>query len=301
MKQVALLIGCVLILTACAVRLSPPTQPSDKPRPTPDPTSPIATAAVTRTRVAAPTLSSSTLAMENTTAHTQLETPPAPAISSPLQGISISELPKIISNPYLAPQIGKDDGHHGVDYAFYDFKDLRSITGLPIQSVFSGKIAGITQELPPYGNAIIIESDLPDNLPELLATNLIPEPQPTGVPSAQLTCPDLPVAPQSLLAQDFSLYVLYGHLADHPPFVNGDAIVAGDRLGNVGNSGMSGNPHLHLEFRVGPRDFPFEAMGHYSSALTQTNFANYCIWRVSGWFIPFDPMLFFNSLNSSAN
>jgi murein DD-endopeptidase MepM/ murein hydrolase activator NlpD len=211
------------------------------------------------------------------THYPQIPTQESINYSSPLQGITIKDLPNIISNPFLQPQIGKDDAHHGVDFAFYQYEDLGTIASLPVQSIFSGTIAGITENLPPYGHMLILETDLPD----LIFESLQQEP--------------------ALSENNFSLYVLYSHLAEPPLMEMGKDVQSGDMIGYVGNSGMSGNPHLHLEFRIGPSSYLFEQMGHYSSALTEGDFKNYCIWRVSGWFIPIDPMIFFNSLNSTAN
>lgn len=210
-------------------------------------------------------------------------------------------MPQIISNPYEQPQIGKDDAHHGADFAFYQFKEFENIAGLPIQSIFTGKVVGITQDLPPYGNMTIIESRIPEGISAALASQNIASPSPDWVISPQLTCPALPPAPQNLIDQSFSLYVLYAHLAQPPALQMGKTLNSGDVLGYVGSSGMSGNSHLHLEFRVGPSGYEFEPMGHYRGDLSELAIGNYCIWRVSGWFIPFDPMNFFNALNSSAN
>jgi murein DD-endopeptidase MepM/ murein hydrolase activator NlpD len=61
----------------------------------------------------------------------------------------------------------------------------------------------------------------------------------------------------------------------------------------VGNSGLSGNPHLHLEFRIGPANFQFEEMAHYENNATNEEMENYCLWRVSGYFYTIDPMQIF--------
>jgi murein DD-endopeptidase MepM/ murein hydrolase activator NlpD len=222
------------------------------------------------------------------------------SISSPLQGISISQLPQIISNPYDPPVIGKDDAHHGVDFAFYQFKQFESIAGLPVQSIFNGQVAGITADLPPYGNMLIIESELPANIETALAEQNILLPSPDWIISPQLTCPVLPLPPDHLMDQSYSLYVLYGHLSQPVSLSTGETIKSGEMVGYVGNSGMSGNPHLHLEFRIGPSRYEFDAMGHYRGDLSENEIKNYCVWRVSGWFIPFDPMFFLNSLNITA-
>jgi murein DD-endopeptidase MepM/ murein hydrolase activator NlpD len=59
----------------------------------------------------------------------------------------------------------------------------------------------------------------------------------------------------------------------------------------VGTSGNSVNPHLHLETRLGPAGFTFASLAHYDTSATQDEMRQYCLWRLSGAFQPFDPML----------
>ena len=87
-----------------------------------------------------------------------------------------------------------------------------------------------------------------------------------------------------------SLYYLYAHLNKLPVLKVGDAVTCGQVVGEVGTSGNSVNPHLHLETRLGPAGVTFSGLGYYDTRITEEERANYCIWRVSGWFQMFDPM-----------
>lgn len=212
-------------------------------------------------------------------------------LSSPLRDIKIEELPLILSNPFQFPSKGKDDGHPGIDLSFYTYRNWDSINNLDVQSIFPGKISGIINDRPPYGNAIIIETELyslgvenqeiiqpiyPDNpLQEYIILN----------------CPDHFDQYYNFSINDLSLYVLYGHLSMFKEFKIGDTLVSGNIIGQVGNTGYSGNPHLHLEMRIGPKSATFQEMAHYDNSVTPEEIENYCLWRVSGYFYPIDPFL----------
>ena len=102
-----------------------------------------------------------------------------------------------------------------------------------------------------------------------------------------------PCPPVDLPAWDSpnrSLYLLYGHLEQAPSFTTGDTIECGQLIGTVGNTGMSGNPHLHLEVRVGPGGTIFPGLAHYDNAALPEEMAYYCAWRVSGLFQLMDPL-----------
>ncbi len=301
MKPLWILLGILLCLAACNPSVVKTEEPSHTPQTIINTPDLIRTKTPLKKDTPTPL---SMLPIETTNFSTPQHIPTIPVTTlynSPLQGITIAELSSIISNPFSQPQLGKDDAHHGVDFAFYQFKERGNIAGLPIQSVFSSKVAGVTHNLPPYGYMIITETDLSDKINEILGDTLPVAPSASSLISPQLTCPELSPVPENLVDQSFSLYLLYAHLSEPPLFQRGEEIQSGDTIGYVGTSGMSGNPHLHLEFRIGPSGYLFEPMGHYSNTLSEPDFKNYCIWRVSGWFIPMDPMLFFNSLNSSAN
>ena len=210
-------------------------------------------------------------------------------ICSPLQDISLSELPEILKNPYQTPHPGQDDGHHGVDFAYYSRNEHKEMSGLGIYSVLSGHVSGIINNRPPYGNAIIIETDLENYQSSNIFINQLPTPQPVLTPDSRLFCPPGSVDFR-VDSSERSLYLLYAHLLDPPILKIGDPIHCGDLIGFVGNSGFSGNPHLHLETRLGPPGITFDSMGHYSNEINDFEMANYCLWRVSGIFQSFDPM-----------
>jgi murein DD-endopeptidase MepM/ murein hydrolase activator NlpD len=79
-------------------------------------------------------------------------------------------------------------------------------------------------------------------------------------------------------------------LKELPALKVGDVVACGQTVGTVGTSGNSVNPHLHLETRLGPAGVTFTGLGYYDTRNSEQERANYCIWRVSGWFQMFDPM-----------
>ncbi len=94
--------------------------------------------------------------------------PSLPQICSPLEGITISELtqPDLLKNLFQPPRQGMDDGHHGVDFAYWSRGERKTMLGLPVLSAMTGRISGIIKNREPYGNAIIIETPL-DELPTI--------------------------------------------------------------------------------------------------------------------------------------
>ena len=106
-----------------------------------------------------------------------------------------------------------------------------------------------------------------------------------------LNCPDSFNTESSLSRDNLSFYILYGHLKNYQNFEIGDFIESGTIIGKVGNTGMSGNPHLHLEIRIGPNSSIFLKMAHYDNSITDEENENYCLWKVSGYFFPIDPNL----------
>ena len=59
----------------------------------------------------------------------------------------------------------------------------------------------------------------------------------------------------------------------------------------MGNSGFSGNPHLHLETRVGPSGLQLPTMIFYDTTATLEEQAAYVEWRTGETFILFDPTI----------
>jgi murein DD-endopeptidase MepM/ murein hydrolase activator NlpD len=212
-------------------------------------------------------------------------------VLSPISGIPLDELSSIISNPFQFPSKGKDDGHPGLDFSFYTLHEWKSIENLEVVSILQGNIAGIINDRPPYGNAIIVETRQRDlNIEQLRMINTI-YPEEPGQENIILNCPGSFNFDVGYASNDLSLYVLYGHLKDFQDFKIGDFIESGNILGKVGSTGMSGNPHLHLEIRIGPNSAVFLKMAHYDNSITEEERENYCLWRVSGYFFPINPDL----------
>jgi murein DD-endopeptidase MepM/ murein hydrolase activator NlpD len=186
-------------------------------------------------------------------------------ICSPLADHRLDELAAIISDPYHPPPMGKDDRHQGVDFSYYRQDGRATIEGEGVQSVLPGKVAAAIHDSFPFGNLVIIEiprENLPDHLLKALK-----------------------------LAEGQSLYVLYAHL-EAPPLVRlGDPVTACQALGAVGKSGNAGVAHLHLETRVGPVGAVFTGMAYYTLQASQAERDNYVLWRMSGVFQHFDPMI----------
>ncbi|HSM23511.1 MAG TPA: M23 family metallopeptidase [Anaerolineaceae bacterium] len=215
--------------------------------------------------------------------------------SSPLQGIDIEELFVIESNPFDYAGHGKDEGHHGTDFSFYRYKSFEKIENLPIQSIFTGTIRSLVNNRPPYGNMIIIETplfNLPEKMQQVLHEDYLIQNPPYHT---NLNCPEIQMPKFEKDIQNLSIYVLYAHLHEFPGNILEQKVISGEKIGEVGNSGLSGNPHLHLEFRVGPSNYNFPFMAHYDNAATPDEISNYCLWRVSGYFSTSNPMDFFNS------
>lgn len=211
-------------------------------------------------------------------------------ISSPLQGITLEELQDINSNPFVYLGPGKDEGHHGTDFSFYQYKSINQIEQLPVLGVFSGVVRSVVNNRPPYGNMIIIETPM-ENFSEQFQSELVNKENFDNLPHhTNLNCPEYLSQNDLVDIHSLSLYTLYAHLFEFPEFSLGQTIINGTPIGKVGNSGLSGNPHLHLEFRIGPSNFEFEEMAHYDNSSNQKEMENYCLWRVSGFFYQIDPM-----------
>jgi len=185
---------------------------------------------------------------------------------SPIEGFLIKDLPKITSVGYHPPPKGQDDRHEGVDFCFYQWKDLGPIEGKNIQSVLPGRVAAALEETFPYGNFVIIETPgdlIPRDLRETLNMNI-----------------------------EESLYTLYAHLQDLSLKVELDEEVTNcQTLGAVGRTGNTYAPHLHFETRIGLSGARFTGMSNFTDFATMEERKNYRIWRISGLYNHFDPMI----------
>jgi murein DD-endopeptidase MepM/ murein hydrolase activator NlpD len=218
---------------------------------------------------------------------------PLAEVCSPLEGIAIGELvsPDLLKNPFQPPRPGMDDGHHGVDFAYWSRGERKEMLGHPIQAALAGRVAGIILNRQPYGNAVIIETPLTD-LPAQWRAGL-PEPQPTLAPLGNLRCPE--DTGLAFPGVERSLYLLYAHMNKAPLVEPGQKIGCGQVIGEVGTTGKSVNPHLHLEARAGPAGASLSALAHYDTAATDLEMAAYCAWRTSGLFQMVDPMGLFTT------
>ena len=218
---------------------------------------------------------------------------PETAICSPLDGQTIASLstPDLLKNPFEAPRAGYDDGHPGIDLAYWTRPDGLPMLGLPIHSVLSGRVAAVVFNRQPYGNMVIIETPL-ERLPAGWAAQVkLPTPQSHPQPSASLSCP---ILPDFTIGTKISLYLLYAHMQKPPLVRQGDAVSCAQPLGQVGTTGRSVNPHLHFEVRAGPANESFASIAHYDSSATPDEISAYCRWRISGEFPPIDPLDLFS-------
>jgi murein DD-endopeptidase MepM/ murein hydrolase activator NlpD len=185
-------------------------------------------------------------------------------LCSPLEIHPLEELLEIIGDAYDPPRPGGEERHHGIDFGYYHFQDRDSMLGEPVQSILPGVVVSVLNGQYPYGNMVIIETELAD------------------FPESQKDRIDIPPGQ--------SLYVLYAHL-DQPPLVTlGERIVSCQLLGEVGMSGNTDIPHLHIETRLGPKGQVFERMRFYDTRATQEEMDTYILWRTSGIFEHFDPL-----------
>jgi len=219
-------------------------------------------------------------------------------VCCPLEEETLETLPSILVNPLVIPAFGRDDGHHGLDFSYFRRGSHESIGGIAVYAILSGTTALILPNEIPYGNTIVIEtslSELPESLQEKLQSLYQPVPEDIHY---QGECPE--ISPPTLTGS-LSVYHLYAHLENSPSFQKGDLINCGVQLGTVGNSGRSSNPHLHLETRLGPSGADLGDMAFYETKYTEAQRANYCLWRMSGYFQLFDPYLIFNAAFCSIN
>ena len=71
----------------------------------------------------------------------------------------------------------------------------------------------------------------------------------------------------------------------------GERVIACQGLGVVGMSGKKKCSCFSFETRLGPAGYVFESMRFYDTSATQAELDTYVLWRTSGTFQHFDPML----------
>jgi murein DD-endopeptidase MepM/ murein hydrolase activator NlpD len=214
---------------------------------------------------------------------------PAVQLCSPLQDISLNQLPQMISNPFHPPTPGSDDPHHGVDLSILLPNTTVAVSGAPVQAALAGRVAAVIKDRFPYGNALLVEVPLDNTPPIWWLPAQIPSPMPTLENHSALTCPAEPLPP-GLDPARRSLYVLYAHLLEPVQLNSGDSVSCGQVFAKVGSSGNALNPHLHFETRVGPSGLIFTSMAHYDNSATSAEMSAYCLWRISGLFQLVDPL-----------
>jgi len=211
----------------------------------------------------------------------------------PLEDETFESLPQILWNPLDIPPFGSDGGHHGLDFGYYQKGERLSILGIEIYAILAGETVLTLEDAIPYGYTILIEtplSSLPTSLQETLLTQYLPIPQDVTYKGQ---CPEV-ILPN--LTGNMSVYHLYAHMEAPPSFNPGDAVLCGEKIGTVGNTGRSSNPHLHLETRLGPSGAKLTNMAYYEVPYSDEQRSNYCLWRMSGYFQLFDPFILFNAV-----
>ena len=192
-------------------------------------------------------------------------------VCSPLAGETISSLFEIITNPFGNPPIGREDLHHGVDFAYYRRGERLSIEGESIQSILPGIVSASIIDRLPYGNVVIVET------PNIMISKYIIN--------------------KFGMMEGESLYSLYAHMGQPPQVELGEFVTCGQELGTVGKSGYDiVNPHLHLETRIGPSDESFTGLAFYDTSAVKEEMENYKRWRTSGDFRNIDPMVVFQEV-----
>jgi murein DD-endopeptidase MepM/ murein hydrolase activator NlpD len=255
----------------------------------------------TATPTIQPSLTAMLLPTDTPTLAPSATATPVPLITqivSPLQGIPLSDLAGITSDPFNLKypfSEGPTDAqnHPAVDLAFFHYKTLNSDVGYPIEAILTGKVVEALDNRFPYGNMVLIETPLDRLAPDLIKQMRIPQPYSDDEIKIRSTCqPDQTRISWSQSSQ--SVYVLYAHMLNPPTVTAGDEVQAGEVLGGIGASGHAaiGNEHLHLEIRVGPANAKFGVISEYLSSSTTEERYNYCIWALSEIFLPINPSLF---------
>jgi len=255
-RGLRLLASGLLVLIAACVPVTPVPSPTPVPLPTLNPTATVI-------RTATPTALSAAAPSPTVTPM------PVVGLCSPLAVTPWHDLWKIDWQAFTMPSHYegtkfRDNGHPGVDLVYYSRYGRPGIAGEGVQSVMDGTIASIIYDRKPYGNMVMTETVYERIPSDLLAL--------------------IPIPPGD------SLYMVYAHLGDLPALHLGEPVTCGQALGHVGNTGMTTGAHLHFETRWGPPGTQFPSMSYYSADYTDEEVDNYVLWRMSGTYIPFDPM-----------
>ena len=83
--------------------------------------------------------------LTNTLYPTNTKTNDVTEICSPLENISIPDLPDHVNNPFNPPRLSVDDHHMGVDFAVQEFG--MALSGRPVHSVLQGTVVMILDDL----------------------------------------------------------------------------------------------------------------------------------------------------------
>jgi murein DD-endopeptidase MepM/ murein hydrolase activator NlpD len=82
----------------------------------------------------------------------------------------------------------------------------------------------------------------------------------------------------------------------NPPWVDvGQLVSLCHLLGQVGNTGATVAPHLHLETRYGPPGEVLSSLGCCGTDIPEEEQKEYFYWVTSGVFQHFDPMIIFKA------
>jgi murein DD-endopeptidase MepM/ murein hydrolase activator NlpD len=194
------------------------------------------------------------------------------SVCSPLKDFPLEKLPKIVSVPYQPPPMGSDDRHQGVDFVYHRLAGVDiPIVGVLVDSVLPGIVAASLSDTFPYGNVVMVETPgswLPESWLSALG-----------------------------MQTDQSLYHLYAHLQEKPMVELGQELVGCQALGKVGHSGNTDAAHLHLEMRIGPAGSVFPSLYGLLANAPEEGRKNYKLWRTSGIYQHFDPMLLLEGLD----
>lgn len=168
----------------------------------------------------------------------------------------------------------------GLDFAFYTSAAGKEIEGFEVNAILPGRAASVVFDRPPFGNALILETRFED----------------VGAQEAEWLH----------ITREQSLYHLYAHLGNAPAVDPNNHVDCGQFLGRVGDSGASGNPHLHLETHYGPSGATFPSLAYDISAspeigVTTEEKTNYLNWAISGTYPHFDPMDIFSTYLAIVN